>query len=64
MTLKMMSITPKWLPVCPPVITLNCWVHFHESWYGHNDIQGDLSAMIFNPMASIILKLLMFNVVR
>jgi hypothetical protein len=39
-------------------------VEFHESWYGGNVIQGDLDAIIFNPIASIILKLLRFRVVR
>jgi hypothetical protein len=38
-------------------------VDFHEIWYGGNAIQGDLDAIIFNPIASIILKLLNFKVV-
>jgi hypothetical protein len=36
---------------------------FHEIWYRGDAIQGDLDAMIFNPIASIILKLLRFKVV-
>jgi hypothetical protein len=33
-------------------------------WYGGNVIQGDLDAMTFKPIASNILKLLRFKVVR
>jgi hypothetical protein len=44
--------------LCPPIITLNRLVDFHENWYGGNAIQRDLGAIIFNPIASIILKLL------
>jgi hypothetical protein len=33
-------------------------------WYGSNAIQGDVDAIIFNTIASIILKLLRFKVVR
>jgi hypothetical protein len=47
-----------------PNNNLNRLVDFHEIWYGRNDIQGDLGSIIFNPMASIILNLLMFDVVR
>jgi hypothetical protein len=32
--------------------------------YGGNAIQGDLNAIIFNPTASIIVKLLRFKVIR
>jgi hypothetical protein len=39
-------------------------VDFHEVWYGGTDIQGDLDAIIFNPMASIILKILRLKIVR
>jgi hypothetical protein len=39
-------------------------VDFHEMWYGVNVIQGNLDALIFNPIASIILKLLSFKFVR
>jgi hypothetical protein len=39
-------------------------VVFHEIWYGLNAIQGDVDAIIFNPIASIILTLLRFKVVR
>jgi hypothetical protein len=46
-------------PVCLSVL-----VNFHEIWYGSNAIQGDLDAIIFNPIASIILKLLRFKFVR
>jgi hypothetical protein len=50
--------------VCPPLILLNRLVDFHEIWYGGNGIQGDVDAIILNPTASIILKLLRFKVVR
>jgi hypothetical protein len=36
----------------------------HEIWYGSNAIQGDLDAINFNSIASIVLKLLRFKVVR
>jgi hypothetical protein len=39
-------------------------VGFHEIWHGDNDIQGDLDAIVFNPIALNILKLLRFNFVR
>jgi hypothetical protein len=42
---------------------LNHLVEFHEIWYGGNAIHGDLDAIIFNPIASINLKLLRFKVV-
>jgi hypothetical protein len=38
-------------------------VDFHEIWYGGNAIQGDLDAIMFNTIASVILKLLNFKVV-
>jgi hypothetical protein len=38
-------------------------VHFHEIWYGCNDIQEDLNAVIFNSIASTILKWLQFKFV-
>jgi len=38
-------------------------VDFHEIWYGGNAIQGDLDAVIFNPISSTILKWLRFKVV-
>jgi hypothetical protein len=56
--------SPVCLSVCPPLITLNHLVDFHEIWYGDNAIQGNRDAIIFNPIASIILKLLRFKVVR
>jgi hypothetical protein len=31
-------------------------VDCHEIWYGGNAIQGDFEAVIFNPVATIILK--------
>jgi hypothetical protein len=31
-------------------------VDFHEIWYGDNAIQGDLGAIIFNPISSTVLK--------
>jgi hypothetical protein len=46
------------------LITLNRLVEFHEIWYGGNDIQGDLNAIIFNPIASIVFQLLRFKFVR
>jgi hypothetical protein len=42
----------------------SCLVDFYEIWYGGNAIQADLDAIIFNPIALIILKLLRFKVVR
>jgi hypothetical protein len=38
-------------------------VDFHEVWYGGNDIQGDLDAIIFNPISSTFLKWLKFKTV-
>jgi hypothetical protein len=32
--------------------------------FGGNAIQGELDAIVFNPIASIVLKLLGFKVVR
>jgi hypothetical protein len=52
------------LSVCPPLITLNRLLELHEIWCGGNAIQGDLDVIILNPIASIILKLLRFKVVR
>jgi hypothetical protein len=40
---------------------LNRLVEFHEIWYGGNAIQGYLDAKNFNPIASIILKVLRFK---
>jgi hypothetical protein len=37
---------------------MNCLTEFHEIWYRGNVIQGDLDAIIFNPIALIISKLL------
>jgi hypothetical protein len=39
-------------------------IDFHEIWYRGNGIQGDLDAIISNPIASIVLKLLNFKVIR
>jgi hypothetical protein len=39
-------------------------IDFHEIWYRSNGIQEDLDAIISNPIASIILKLLNFKVIR
>jgi hypothetical protein len=47
-----------------PLITFDRLVDFHEIWCGGNAFKGDLSAIIFNPIASIILKLLRFKAVR
>jgi hypothetical protein len=38
-------------------------VDFHEIWYGGNAIQGDLDAVITNPISSTILKWLRFRFV-
>jgi hypothetical protein len=46
--------SPVCLSVC--VSSINCMVNFHEIWYGGDVIQGDLDAIIFNPIASNILK--------
>jgi hypothetical protein len=50
-------------PVCPPTDNfLTAWYNFMK--FG-NAVQGDLDAIIFNPIASIIiLKLLRSTVVR
>jgi hypothetical protein len=42
---------------------LNRFLDFHEIWYGGDAIQGDLDAVIFNPIASTILKFFRFKVV-
>jgi hypothetical protein len=39
-------------------------VDFLEIWYAGGAIQGDLSAIIFNPIALTILKWLRFKFVR
>jgi hypothetical protein len=36
-------------------------VDFHEIWYGGNAIEGDLDAVVFNPISSTILKWLRFK---
>jgi hypothetical protein len=54
-------------PVClsvSPLITFDRLVDFHEIWYGGNAFKEDLNAIIFNPIASIILKLLRLKAVR
>jgi hypothetical protein len=53
------------LPVClcVPQYLLNCLLEFHDIWYRGNALQGDLDAVIFNPIASDILKLLTFEIV-
>jgi hypothetical protein len=61
---KMKVDLSNYQPVCSPLITLNCLVEFNEIWYGSNAIQGDFDAIIFNPISSIILKVLRFKVVR
>jgi hypothetical protein len=38
-------------------------VDFYEIQYGANAIEGDLDAIIFNPIASTVLKWLRFKVV-
>jgi hypothetical protein len=37
---------------------------FHEIWYGGIAIQGELDAIIFNPIASTILKWLNIKLSR
>jgi hypothetical protein len=39
-------------------------VDIHDIWEAGDAIQGDLDAIIFNPIASAILKLLRLNAVR
>jgi hypothetical protein len=43
---------------------MNRLVDFHEIWYGGNAVQRDLDTIIFNPIATLILKLLRFRFVR
>jgi 4-hydroxy-L-threonine phosphate dehydrogenase PdxA len=38
-------------------------VDLYDIWYGADAIQGDLDAIIFNPIAKTILKWLKFKVV-
>jgi hypothetical protein len=52
------------LSVCPQLVTFELLCRFHGILYIVNAIQGDLDAIIFNPIASIILKLLRPKVVR
>jgi hypothetical protein len=40
---------------------LNYLVDFHEFWQRGDSIQGDLDAIIFNPIASTIFNWLMFK---
>jgi hypothetical protein len=51
MALKATSMIPKWLYVCPPLITFEPLGRIQEIWYEGNDIQGDIDAIIFNPIA-------------
>jgi hypothetical protein len=51
------------LSLFPPLITSEPLGRFYEIWYGGNAIQGDLDAVIFNPICSTILKWLRFEVV-
>jgi hypothetical protein len=44
-------------------LLLNRLEDFHETWYGGNAIQGDLDALIFSSIDSIVLKLLRFKFV-
>jgi hypothetical protein len=55
--------SPVYLSVCPPLITFEPLHRFSRNLYGGNAVQGDLDAIIFNPIASIILKLLRFKFV-
>jgi hypothetical protein len=52
------------LSVCPPLMTLNRLVDFHGIWHRGNAIQGDLDAVIFNPISLITLKLLRLKILR
>jgi hypothetical protein len=45
------------------LIPLNRLVNIHDIWYGGNAIQVNLSAVIFNPISSTILRRLRFRVV-
>jgi hypothetical protein len=56
--------SPVCLSVCPPLITSEPLGRVHEICYRGNAIQGDLDEIIFNPIGSIILKLLNLKVVR
>jgi hypothetical protein len=47
--------------LCPPLITLNRLVDFHEIWHGCDTIQGGLDAVIFNPIPLTVLQLLLFK---
>jgi hypothetical protein len=47
-----------------PADNLNRLENFHEICERHNDIQGVLDGIIFNPTAAVFLNLLMFNIVR
>jgi hypothetical protein len=42
--------------LCVPLIIFYRLVDFHEIWFGGHATQGDLDAIIFNSIASIILK--------
>jgi hypothetical protein len=58
MTLKVTSITPKWLTfiLLRGVQLLNQLVDLDEILYGCDDVEGDLDAILFNPLASTIPK--------
>jgi hypothetical protein len=45
------------LSVCPPLITFEPLGNFHEIWYEGNAIQGDLDAVIFNPIPRHVLPI-------
>jgi hypothetical protein len=57
--------SPSCLCVClSPYQILDQVVDFYEIWYVCDAIQGDLDAIIFNPIAPAILKWLRFEFVR
>jgi hypothetical protein len=54
-------------PVClcvPPLYLLNQLVEFHEIQYGGHAIEGDLDAVLFNPVSSTIPKWRTFKLLR
>jgi hypothetical protein len=52
------------LCVCPQHQLLNQLAHFHEMRYGGHATEGDLDAILFNPVASTIPKWWMFKLLR
>jgi hypothetical protein len=56
MTLKVMSITPKWrtFELLRWMQLLNRFVDLDEILYGLDDIKGDLDAIFSNPVVSTV----------